>query len=226
MNTRPTARWLGAITLAAGIAAIAQEPAGTEQPPASSDDRVLRPGPGVGSPKLLFKVEPEYSEEARRARYQGTVVLYAEVDTEGNPRNIRVLRSLGLGLDEKAMQAVALWRFKPGWKDGHPVTVAVTVEVNFRLLDRPKPAPMAVHKVLPEYSKEARMARLEGSVLLGAEVGADGKAKKIKVLRGLGMGLDEQAIKALKKWRFVPVIENGQPVTVATSVEVKFSLTE
>jgi TonB family protein len=95
---------------------------------------VYRLGGGVSAPALLTKVEPEYSEEARKAKHQGTVVLYVEVDTAGRPHNIRVVQSLGLGLDEKAMEAVAKWKFKPGLKDGRPVTVAATVEVTFRLL--------------------------------------------------------------------------------------------
>jgi TonB family protein len=95
---------------------------------------VFRMGGGVSAPALLSKVEPEYSEEARKAKYQGTVLLYVEVDATGRAQNIRVLHSLGLGLDEKAMEAVKKWRFRPGMKDGKPVTVVATVEVNFRLL--------------------------------------------------------------------------------------------
>jgi TonB family protein len=93
-----------------------------------------RIGGGVSAPAVLAKVEPEYSEEARKAKYQGTVVLYIEVDESGKPKNLRVLRPLGLGLDEKAIEAVSRWKFRPGLKDGKPVTVAATVEVNFRLL--------------------------------------------------------------------------------------------
>jgi TonB family protein len=95
---------------------------------------VYRVGGGVTAPALLYKVEPEYSEEARKAKYQGTVLLYIEVDPSGKAMNIRVARSLGLGLDEKAIEAVKRWKFKPGYKDGRPVTVAATIEVNFRLL--------------------------------------------------------------------------------------------
>jgi len=95
---------------------------------------VFRVGGGVTAPALLYKVEPEYSEEARKAKYQGTVLLYIEVDPNGHATNIRVARSLGLGLDEKAIEAVRKWKFKPGYKDGKPVTVAATIEVNFRLL--------------------------------------------------------------------------------------------
>jgi TonB family protein len=94
----------------------------------------FRVGGGVSAPVLLFKKEPEYSEEARKAKYQGTVLLYIEVDPSGKATNIRVQHSLGLGLDEKAIEAVRQWKFKPGYKDGRPVTVAATIEVNFRLL--------------------------------------------------------------------------------------------
>ena len=95
---------------------------------------VYRVGGGVTAPVLLYKKEPEYSEEARKAKYQGTVLLYIEVDPSGKAVNIRVQHSLGLGLDEKAIEAVRQWKFKPGYKDGKPVTVAATFEVNFRLL--------------------------------------------------------------------------------------------
>lgn len=93
-----------------------------------------RVGGGVSAPGVLFKVEPEYSEEARKAKFQGTVVLSIVVDPNGKARDIRVVRPLGLGLDEKAIEAVMKWRFKPGMKDGAPVPVQATVEVNFRLL--------------------------------------------------------------------------------------------
>jgi TonB family protein len=93
-----------------------------------------RIGGGVTAPAVLAKVEPEYSEEARKAKFQGTVMLYIEVDENGKPKNLRVVRALGLGLDEKAIEAVSRWKFRPGFKDGKPVTVAATVEVNFRLL--------------------------------------------------------------------------------------------
>ncbi len=91
-------------------------------------------GGGVSAPRVLFQVEPEYSEEARKAKWQGTVVLSVIVDEMGRPNHVSVLRSLGLGLDQKAMDAVSQWRFKPGLKDGKAVPVIATIEVNFRLL--------------------------------------------------------------------------------------------
>jgi TonB family protein len=95
---------------------------------------IYRVGGGVSSPSVLYKVDPEYSEEARKAKYSGTVLISVVVDPQGRPQNIKVVRSLGLGLDEKAMEAVAKWRFKPGMKDGRAVSVIATIEVNFRLL--------------------------------------------------------------------------------------------
>ncbi len=94
---------------------------------------VFRVGGGVSAPRVLLQPEPEYSEEARKAKYQGVCVLYLEVGPDGRPRNIRVERSLGLGLDEKAIEAVKKWTFDPATKDGKPVTVAINVEVSFRL---------------------------------------------------------------------------------------------
>ena len=91
-------------------------------------------GRGVTPPQLLYKVEPEFSEDARKAKHQGVVVLSIEVDANGNVRNIRVQQGLGLGLDEKAMEAVSRWRFRPGLFDGKPVATEATVQVNFQLL--------------------------------------------------------------------------------------------
>jgi TonB family protein len=100
---------------------------------AVSSQGVMRVGGGVSAPSLLYKSEPEYTEVARDAKYQGTVLLYIEVGPDGLAHNIKVARSLGLGLDEKAIEAVQRWKFKPGMKDGQPVTVAATIEINFRL---------------------------------------------------------------------------------------------
>jgi len=91
-------------------------------------------GGGVSAPVPVFRPEPEYSEEARKAKWQGAVLLEIVVDENGVPQGIKVIRSLGLGLDQKAIEAVQKWRFKPGLKDGKPVPVSAAIEVNFRLL--------------------------------------------------------------------------------------------
>jgi periplasmic protein TonB len=93
----------------------------------------FRVGGGVSAPRALETPDPEYSEEARKAKYQGTCVLWLIVDPDGKPRDIKVARALGMGLDQKAIEAVRNWRFSPAMKDGRPVPVQINVEVNFRL---------------------------------------------------------------------------------------------
>lgn len=91
-------------------------------------------GKNVIPPVLLSHKEPDYSEEARKAKLQGVVELSVVVGATGQVTDVRVLRSLGLGLDERAMDAVRQWRFRAGTVDGKPVATRATVEVNFRLL--------------------------------------------------------------------------------------------
>lgn len=95
---------------------------------------VYRIGGGVSQPVPIYKPEPEYSEEARKAKFQGAVLLAIVIEPDGSTSNLRVLRPLGLGLDEKAIEAVQKWKFRPSTKDGRPVRVSANVEVNFRLL--------------------------------------------------------------------------------------------
>jgi TonB family protein len=93
-----------------------------------------RIGGRVSAPVALNSVEAEFSDEARRAKYQGVCLIQLIVDAQGNPQNPRVVRALGMGLDEKALEAVRKYKFKPAMKDGKtPVPVMITVEVNFRL---------------------------------------------------------------------------------------------
>jgi TonB family protein len=91
-------------------------------------------GNGTSAPTVLSKVDPEYSEEARKAKYSGSVMLSIVVNTDGKAEQIAVVKSLGMGLDEKAIEAVQKWRFKPGMNKGVPVKVKAQIEVNFRLL--------------------------------------------------------------------------------------------
>ena len=94
---------------------------------------LYRVGEGVSPPRAIYDPNPEYSEEARKSRTQGTVVVSVIVDAAGNARNVRVVRSLGMGLDQKAIEAVERWKFQPAIKDGYAVAVRVNVEVSFRL---------------------------------------------------------------------------------------------
>lgn len=94
---------------------------------------VYKVGGGISAPQAISSPDPGYTEEARRAKKQGTCVLWLIVDAAGHPRDLKVVRGLGLGLDEKALEAVKQWRFQPALKDGKPVDVQISVEVEFHL---------------------------------------------------------------------------------------------
>jgi protein TonB len=90
-------------------------------------------GGGVSSPVVIFKVDPEFSEEARKAKFMGVVLVNLIVDSQGRPQNVHILRGVGMGLDEKAVAAVRQYRFKPAKDAGKPVAVEMNVEVNFQI---------------------------------------------------------------------------------------------
>lgn len=98
------------------------------------DDKVIfQVHPPIQPPRALFTVDPIYSEEARMAKYQGTMRLNVVIGTDGRPHNVRVSRALGKGLDEMAVKVLPMWRFEPAKKDGRAVAVEVSVEVSFNL---------------------------------------------------------------------------------------------
>jgi TonB family protein len=88
---------------------------------------------GVSMPKCQHCPDPEYSQEARNKKYEGVVVLMVVVTVEGKAKNIQVMKSPGMGLDEKAIEAVRKWKFKPATKDGKPVDAQIPIEITFRL---------------------------------------------------------------------------------------------
>jgi len=94
---------------------------------------VYHVGGGVSNPILVYAPDPEFSDEARRAKYQGVCVVGLIVDAQGNPQRVHVVQPLGMGLDEKAMEAVRQYKFKPAIYKGKPVAVEVNIEVNFRI---------------------------------------------------------------------------------------------
>lgn len=96
-------------------------------------EKIYKVGQGVTPPRVTYQPNPEFSEQARAAKYQGTCVLKLIVGADGLPRDIKVINLIGMGLDEKAVEAVQKWRFNPALKDGEPVAVEVAVEVDFHL---------------------------------------------------------------------------------------------
>jgi TonB family protein len=102
--------------------------------PATPYSGILRAGTGGTSmPKVTSMSDPEFSEAARNTKFHGTVTLKLVVNEKGVPTNIRIVSPIGCGLDEKAVQAVATWRFKPSEKDGKPIAVEIATEVDFHM---------------------------------------------------------------------------------------------
>ena len=198
--------------------------------------------------KEFFRVEPKYTEEARQAQLEGTVALYVEVPPYGIAENVRVLRSLGLGLEEKAVEAVRQWRFEPATRDGELVTAATIVLVDFHLPadvkmtmglankamtagqiyrvgpDSGVTSPEALSRVEPTYTEQGRDAHRQGVVVLYFEITSEGRPQNIQVLRSVGLGLDESAQESLRQWTYKPAMKDGKPVTVMLTVEVNFSV--
>jgi TonB family protein len=94
---------------------------------------VYKPGAGISAPVCIYCPQPEYSEEARKSRYQGKVMLWAVIDQHGRVRDVRLVKAVGMGLDEEAIATVQGWRFKPAERGGRAVPVYMTIEVDFHL---------------------------------------------------------------------------------------------
>lgn len=94
---------------------------------------VMHVGGSVRPPSVIYQVDPEFSEEARKAKFSGNVQVYLIVDAQGNPSHVRVVRGVGMGLDEKAVEAVRQYKFKPALQNGKPVAVDLYIDVNFQI---------------------------------------------------------------------------------------------
>ena len=178
--------------------------------------------PGVVHPKIINRVEADYTPEARASGIEGTVAIGGVLGSDGVPRELSVQLPLGHGLDEKALDAVSQWRFDPAKKNGAPISVIEHFYVTFRLL---KPAHSKLkHRVEPEYTKQATDAKIAGRVRLTATIGIDGEAHDIKVMSPLGYGLDEKAVQAVSKWRWEAPERDGEKVPMEATIEVNFQL--
>lgn len=199
----------------------------------------VKPGPGVTMPAVLSEVKPSYTAAALRDGIEGSVFLECLVSTDGAVGDVRVVRSLDRRLDEQATSALKQWRFKPGTKGGTAVPVRVEVEMTFSLegkgpaLGSPEvhvpgaqgvTLPKVVHEIKPSYTTAAREAGIQGIVELEVVVLPTGDVGDVRVSAPLEPSLDNEAIKAVKQWRFEPGKKDGKPVPVQVSVECTFTL--
>ena len=202
-------------------------------PLATARDAALHVGNGVSVPVVLYKVDPQYSEEARKAELEGTVLLKFVVDTSGHARNVGVVRSLGLGLDEKAVEAVNAWKFRPGSKDGQLVAVMATIEMNFRLQGSSYPGWRLGRAVfqLPDGASRPLLTKFaqpkahaykgagQNSTVLHFEVGPDGIPRQLRFTVDPEWEVKDDLLAAVKKWRFNPATKDGMPVSANATFE-------
>jgi TonB family protein len=195
------------------------------------NEDVVIPNGGITPPTILKSTLAPYTDEARTRGIEGTVTIAAQVDVNGGIRVLRVLKGLGFGLDEVASSTVSGWTLSPATQNGIPVLVISQIDVEFSLRSanalRMTPGmtvPTVLRRVPPQYTEEARRAGLNGSVVLQAVIKTDGTVDVLRVVRGLPLGLTENAIDALKEWQFSPGKKNGQDVDVSVNLEVNFNL--
>lgn len=182
----------------------------------------LTPGAdGIQPPVLLTKQEPQYTEEARIAKLQGSVRLSLVVGEDGIARDIRVVKSLGLGLDESAVAAVSQWRFRPGTKDGTPIARQSQLECYFRLTTGPNdwslsraqftvPTGATPPKLLiAPYAAQAAGLREYVTVRVGFDVSPQGSPVNIQIEDTSDPNWNDDVINLIREWRFLGALNNG-----------------
>jgi TonB family protein len=182
-------------------------------------------------PFVVAKQEPAYTEEARLAKLEGSVRLSLLVGADGQPRDVHVVRPLGLGLDEKAIENVRAWQFKPGSKDGTPVEMMADEEVFFRpqrsLWDWHvvraifQPEPGATRPVLIQVKFPATVEVEENaSVTIGFDIGPTAIPSHPRVVKSSNPRWEGELLRCLRQgWRFRPGTVDDKPVTVAAWFE-------
>ena len=182
-------------------------------------------------PFVVAKVKPAYSEEARLAKLEGSVLLALVVGADGTPRDIHVVRPLGLGLDDKAIESVQTWQFKPASQNGAPVDMMATEEVFFhpqrtlwdwhviRVVLRPPAG--ATHPVLIKTKFPATVEVEENaSVTIAFDIGLNGVPVNPRVAKSSNTKWDSELIRAVRDgWRFRPGEIDDKPVTVSAWFE-------
>jgi TonB family protein len=191
---------------------------------------VYKIGGRISAPSLLSKAEPEYSEEARRAKLEGTVRLSFVVGTDGRPRDLKVIRSLGLGLDEKAISAVSGWEFRPGQKSGEPVNVQASIDVNFRIFN-PKGG---THLARAEFRTPLGAKRpfvgssaypppaidpSKETMNVTFDVDEQGNAANIHVEKTSDEAWANEMIAALRQWKFIPGVKDRIALAVSCTMD-------
>jgi len=203
------------------------------------DSPNIRDGSIASPPEVLFYTDPFYTRTARERRVEGTVTVEGAFDVKGCMKVVRIIKTIGSGLDENALAALRSWRFSPAKRNGEPVEALAQIDIDFSIAAAPRveyddiqtgisapgiSAPTIIKRVEPRYTDEAGQARVVGTVILQAVIQTNGTADILKVVKPLPFGLTESALEALQQWRFMPAVRNGKEIPVATNIEVAFNI--
>jgi TonB family protein len=196
---------------------------------------------GIGTMQTIYQPNPVYPQNAIAGHLQGPVVLVVVISPQGDVSKILSVDGPPL-LAASARDAVQQWKFKPFLQNERPIEVKTAVAVYYKLDQPANPIttsstdlvprkvgggvspPILLFAVDPKFSPEAKDKKVGGTVLVGLVVDEKGKPLYIRVIRGVGMGLDENAVEAVKQYKFKPAMENGKPVRVSINIEVNFNL--
>jgi TonB family protein len=196
----------------------------------------LRVSGNVQQQKLEHTAPAVWPPPAQQAQVKGVARFNALIGTDGMVKEIQIVSGHPL-LIPAAREALEQYRYQPTLLNGQPVEVVAQVNIPVPP-DYEAPAaellgfkpsgditpPMLVRKVEPQYTQEAKDAKLEGTLLAAVTVDEQGKVSDVLIVRGLGLGLDEKAVEALRQWEFQPGQKDGQPVKIRATVEINFRL--
>jgi TonB family protein len=194
-----------------------------------NDIDTASPNGGMAAPTVLKSTVPMYTDDARTHSIEGTVVVGALMGEDGQIKTMRVLKGLGYGLDEMALSSIQQWTFSPATRLGTPTSVYAQVDVPFILdaanalrmgpgMIRPSPQ----YRVQPQCTDAADRAGYQGTVAVQLLVKKDGTVAILRVIQGLGLGLTDNAMDALKQWKFNPGQKDGQAADIVVNPEVNF----
>jgi len=201
--------------------------------------KYLIPENGTSLPIATDAPAVQYSKEAETNKIEGTVVLMIGINAKGKVEIAEVVKGLGYGLDEKALDTVKKWQFQPALQEGKPIAMVAKVDVSFHFYHPDPPPdlskyqktakdgaspPRPLYAPAPEYPLTVQMQipKSGGVVIVGAGIGTDGSVEVVFIAKSQGPIMDKIALETVKKWRFTPAMKDGNPVPVRINVEVSF----